>query len=58
MLNYLINTNSTFMALYQIVPTGSFSDIKKKKKKLPKKMSFWPQVTTTKGQTERRMEPI
>ena len=29
------------MALYQIVPTGSFSDIKKKKKKLPKKMSWF-----------------
>lgn len=57
MLNYLINTNSTFMALYPIILTGSFSDINKKKK-LPKKMSFWPQVTTTKGQTERRMEPI
>lgn len=56
MLNYLINTNSTFMVLYQIVLTVSFSDIKGKKK-LPKKMSFWPQVTT-KGQTERRMEPI
>lgn len=56
MLNYLINTSSTFTALYQIVLTGSFSDIKEKK--LPKKMSFWPQVTTTKGQIERRMQPI